>query len=196
MARGRIRRAIRRRLQGILPTIGMLLIASAIFRLGEGATAALAEATESPAPGHETHAEPDAYADVPELIRALKAREAALEEREKALLARLKAAEVAEASIRDKLAKLQAAEASLLEKITIAETGTQEDVDQLTQVYAQMKPKNAAALFSQMDPSFAAGFLARMNPEAAAAILAGMTPETAYTISVVLAGRNANQFEN
>jgi len=42
-----------------------------------------------------------------------------------------------------------------------------------------------------MAPDFAAGFLSRMQPAAAAAIMAGMTPEQAYSISVLIAGRNA-----
>ena len=42
-----------------------------------------------------------------------------------------------------------------------------------------------------MEPDFAAGFLGRMRPDAAAAVMAGLTPETAYSISVILAGRNA-----
>jgi flagellar motility protein MotE (MotC chaperone) len=46
-------------------------------------------------------------------------------------------------------------------------------------------------LFETMAPDFAAGFLARMRPEAAAAVLSGMTPGAAYTVSVLLAGRNA-----
>ena len=50
----------------------------------------------------------------------------------------------------------------------------------------------AAALFQLMEPSFAAGFLGRMRADAAAAILAGLEPDLAYSISVVLAGRNAN----
>ena len=54
------------------------------------------------------------------------------------------------------------------------------------------KPKDAAALFETMDPSFAAGFLSRMPADAAAGVLAGLSPEAAYTISVVMAGRNAN----
>jgi flagellar motility protein MotE (MotC chaperone) len=42
-----------------------------------------------------------------------------------------------------------------------------------------------------MDPDFAAGFLGRMRPAAAAGIMAGLSPQKAYTISVLLAGRNA-----
>ena len=55
-----------------------------------------------------------------------------------------------------------------------------------------MKAEQAAALFEQMEPSFAAGFLGRMRADAAAAILSGLEPELAYSISVVLAGRNAD----
>ena len=43
-----------------------------------------------------------------------------------------------------------------------------------------------------MEPSFAAGFLGRMRADVAAAILAGLEPDLAYSISVELAGRNAD----
>ena len=43
-----------------------------------------------------------------------------------------------------------------------------------------------------MKPEFAAGFVGRMRPDAAADIMAGLKPEFAYSISVILAGRNAN----
>ena len=42
-----------------------------------------------------------------------------------------------------------------------------------------------------MTPEFAAGFIGRMRADAAAAIMAGLSPQAAYTISVILAGRNA-----
>ena len=55
-----------------------------------------------------------------------------------------------------------------------------------------MKPKDAAALFEEMSPEFAAGFLGLMRADAAALIMTGLEPTTAYSISVILAGRNAN----
>ena len=45
--------------------------------------------------------------------------------------------------------------------------------------------------FEEMTPEFAAGFMARMRPDTAAAVMAGLEPATAYSISVVIAGRNA-----
>ena len=83
------------------------------------------------------------------------------------------------------------AEEELRTTLAMADGATEADVDRLTTVYEQMKPKESAALFEEMDPNFAAGFLARMRPEAAAGIMAGLSPEAAYTISVVMAGRNS-----
>ena len=63
-------------------------------------------------------------------------------------------------------------------------------------IHENMKPKDAAALFEEMAPEFAAGFLGRMRPDAAGAVMAGLDPKTAYTISVLLAGRNADVPKN
>lgn len=80
--------------------------------------------------------------------------------------------------------------------LTIADDAAEGDVTRLVAVYENMKPKDATALFAVMDADFAAGFLARMKPEAAAAIMAGLDPKVAYTISAVLAGRNARAPRN
>jgi flagellar motility protein MotE (MotC chaperone) len=55
-----------------------------------------------------------------------------------------------------------------------------------------MDAADAAALFSQMDPGFAAGFLGRMQADAAAGVMAELDPGVAYTISVLIATRNAS----
>ena len=68
----------------------------------------------------------------------------------------------------------------------------EDDLVQLTSVYENMKPKEAALLFERMSPDFAAGFLGRMRPEDAAAIMSGLPPELGYSISVLLASRNAD----
>jgi hypothetical protein len=83
------------------------------------------------------------------------------------------------------------AEERLRGLMTLAEDSAEGDLAQLTSVYENMKPKEAALLFERMSPDFAAGFLGRMRPEAAAAIMSGLPPELGYSISVLLAGRNA-----
>jgi flagellar motility protein MotE (MotC chaperone) len=80
--------------------------------------------------------------------------------------------------------------------VAVADQAADADVTRLVTMYENMKPKEAAPLFEVMAPDFAAGFLARMRPDAAASVLAGLNPKTAYTISVIMAGRNAGVPKN
>ncbi len=175
---------------GVLAVIALLMIGSAAIRLGLEAGPALAktvEPTKSEEPSVSKPA-PDLQVLLNELLRRekrLKQREEAFEEKEKAL-------EIAHGAIETRLAALQQAEEDLRETLALANKAAETDLTRLTDVYQNMKPKDAAALFETMDPSFAVGFLSRMPADAAAGALAGLSPEAAYTISVVMAGRNAN----
>lgn len=181
----------------VLAPVLLLLLGSAALRLAIGAEAALAEGEAASDP-----AAPPQVADCPmpevsdEVIAALTAREARLTTAELQFADRMQALRVAETEIDTKLAELRAAEDSLARTLALADSAAEDDVARLTAVYENMKPDQAAALFQQMDPAFAAGFLARMRPDAAAGILSGLPPETAYTISALLAGRNANAPRN
>ena len=66
-----------------------------------------------------------------------------------------------------------------------------DDLLHLVGMYQTMKPKQAADIFNSMDPAFAAGFLREMNSDKAGLIMANMDPQNSYTISVIIAGRNA-----
>ena len=205
-----------RRSIGVLAVIGGLLIASALARIGMQAGAALAlETSESalqaeappdgsamqgagdPAASGQTTESAGAAAgcpvasDIEPILDALKTREERVSKREADLRARMQALSVAEAEIERRMTAMEEAERRLRETLAVAKTAAEDDVAQLTQVYATMKPKQAAALFEEMEPDFAAGFLGRMRPDAAAAIMAGLSPQKACTISVMLAGRNA-----
>ena len=168
--------------RGALVMLSLLLISSAVLRVGTEAGPALAEVRSGASTTGESGGGDTA---------ALQARERALEKRELQIEDRMKALAIAERSVREKIDAMVAAEERLTATLSLAETASEDDIARLTSVYEQMKPKQSAQLFSQMDAEFAAGFLSRMKPEAAAGILAGMDPQTAYTISVVLAGRNA-----
>jgi flagellar motility protein MotE (MotC chaperone) len=177
-----------------LALVGTLLLISAVLRLATEAGQVIAnEALQS--------AKVETGSDVQDLnrpenidglLKALKDREARVIAREQDVQMREKTIEVAEEQIELQLEKLERAEASLQETISLASKAAEEDLSQLTNVYSNMKPKQAAALFEQMDAKFAAGFLARMPSDSAARVLAGMTSEKAYHISVELAGRNAD----
>lgn len=194
--RGKARRP-RRGGRGALFVIALLLGGSGLLRIGTGAGHALANATSAEtteaAPGGPV-CEPDAGALA--MLEDLRAREARLAAREAQVEDRSQALTLAKAEIDEKIAALVAAEEKLSATLTLADQAADEDVARLVAVYEKMKPKDAASLFGEMDPDFAAGFLARMRPDAAAEVMAGLDPKAAYTISVLLAGRNANAPRN
>lgn len=186
----------RRNARGSVMLISFLLLGSAAIRIGSEAGKAVAtEVAAEPVLQDEVNASADRVSldqdGMTRMLAAFEEREARLERLEFDIEQRRKALEVADQEITERLVVLEQAEATLRSMLAVADTAAEQDVQTLTAVYENMKPKEAAALFEEMEPSFAAGFLGRMRPDAAAGILAGLTPQTAYTISVILAGRNA-----
>ncbi|WP_116598801.1 MotE family protein [Primorskyibacter marinus] len=182
----------RRKGRGTLSIIAGLLLASGIIRLGTHATSAFAfqSAPEvASTPIEEPQVCPD-NTELEEVISALKRREEKLDAREEEIARRSETLEIQQAEAEARIVSAKAEEEKLRLTMAAASSAAEDDVSQLTKVYANMKPKQAAGLFEEMDPEFAAGFLGRMAPGAAAQVMAGMTPKAAYAISVVLAGRN------
>jgi flagellar motility protein MotE (MotC chaperone) len=187
---------IRRVRASALVMISVLLIGSAILRVGVQAQPSLAKAGPDlgeQMPDSEQMAErPNSTpADLQLLVNALQDREQLLNQREVQIVDRMKALEIADEALELKLTALVEAEQRLSETLALADGASEGDLSRLTEVYQKMKPKEAAALFEEMAPEFAAGFLGRMRPESAASIMAGLSPKSAYTVSVILAGRNA-----
>lgn len=185
----------RKNSRGALILIAGFFLASGVLRLGSGTGSAIAREVE--ALRHTEVAEPlvpqacETSEGIGELLAALKLREARVVKQEAALADRMQALAVAEVSVKQNLTALVAAEQKLKATMALADTASEDDLSRLTSVYENMKSKDAAALFEEMDPQFSAGFLGRMRADAAAAIFAGLTPSKAYSISVILAGRNA-----
>lgn len=195
----------RRSGRGALMMIALLLTSSAILRVGGGG--AVAQAVGDKVIKTANSASSDAITDpakpnddsrmiergeLGRMLSELNAREARVKERELQIALRSKALAVADEEISKRLKTLEQAEGDLRQTLALADGAAENDLARLTAVYENMKPKDAAALFETMEPAFAAGFLGRMRPDVAAAVMAGLTPEIAYTISVILAGRNAN----
>lgn len=180
---------------GTLGVIASLLLFSAATRLLGVSSAAFAldsqnAQAETQRPSSENT---EKSANLDKLLESFKAREATLEQEEARLKERFEKLASAERSIKVKMDALVASEARLRELLTIADVAAEDDVARLTSVYENMKPKAAATVFEEMPPAFAAGFLSRMGPAAAASVMANLAPQTAYAISVVFAGRNAEQ---
>ncbi|AHD11348.1 MotE family protein [Phaeobacter gallaeciensis] len=192
---------IKRTRSGALMMLALLLMGSAIVRLGLEAGPAIAREVANLQDESTLKEEPKgtlngqsmpSSAELQNMLAAFQEREAALSAREAEIEDRMKALEIADDAIEQKLVALEQAEEELKSTLALADGATEADLTRLTSVYEQMKPKESSALFEEMDPAFAAGFLARMRPEAAAGIMAGLSPQAAYTISVVLAGRNGS----
>lgn len=180
--------------RGVLMLVATLFALSAIVRVAISAAPAIALEVSNLRAGAEdglTTGECEIAPDIAEILADLQARELGIRKKEDELLAFEQTLEVSAAQVRMSLTELQDAETRLAALIALSEQASENDLARLTAVYENMKPKDAANLFSQMDPEFAAGFVGRMRPDAAAAIMTGLPPETAYSISVILAGRNA-----
>ena len=174
--------------RGVLVILAITLASAGALRFGAAVGQALANpgtAADAAAPPLNCPAPPVA------LAAALSGREAQVKASESALADRMAALALANDAINKRMAELQSAEDDLKRTLSIADGAAEKDLARLTAVYEAMRPADAAALFQTMAPEFAAGFLGRMHPEAAAAVLSGMKPEKAYSISVLIAGRNA-----
>lgn len=201
--------------RGSVMVIAALLLGSATVRLITGATGAWAQGGQLPTnpmpispttAAVQTHKTTDEVAnkeiktasailgdrnDVSNLIRALNVREALVVKREKQIEMRMRALSVADAEIEKRIKSLTETEQTLRATLSLADEASEKDLIKLTAVYENMKPKDAAILFEEMEPNFAAGFLARMRPDVAAQVMSGLSPQVGYSISVILAGRNA-----
>lgn len=178
----------------VLMTMACVFLLSGLLRLGPNAGFAAdlsdGSAVEDPVP--ELTKEVINTPRLVELLKDVRAREEKLEKAELKLLEEKQKLDVLKEEIRLNLVALEEAEARLRSTLALADGAAEVDLSNLTKVYENMKPKDAAALFSAMDPKFAAGFLSRMQPVISAAILSGMEPEFSYQISVILAGRNTD----
>ena len=187
------KRAKRGPVRSSLPMIILILTGSIALRLGNGE--GLAFVTNAMAVGNTIAAETappmiDDEETIGILLARLRAREQDLTRREEELDLRDKTLEKLSQEIGARLDELSAAEETLRQTMAIADSAAENDLENLTKVYENMKPKDAAVLFEAMEPSFAAGFLGRMQTASAAQILSGLSPEKAYAISLTLSGRN------
>ncbi|SLN47158.1 hypothetical protein PAM7066_02071 [Palleronia marisminoris] len=178
---------------GVLPILAGLLMASGLLRLGDGPVAAAVSELVASRSAHAAASTATTPEDgIAELLAELDARQAELDERAAKLAVEGERIAEGKTALRSQLDGIEAAELELRELLQMADTAAEDDLSHLAQIYAAMKPAQAAALFQQMPPAFGAGFLGLMPPPASAAILAGMPPDAAYAISVMLAGRHAD----
>lgn len=199
--------------RGSIMVIVALFLSSASLRIMTSANSAFAKDNQLPTTTMPTATKPNSskneeqmdqynksntkmntatHSEISGLINALTERETQVQEREKQIEMRIRALSVADAEIEKRLKDLSETEDALRATLSLADEASEKDILRLTAVYESMKPKDAAILFEEMEPNFAAGFLGRMRPDVAAQVMTGLSPQIAYSISVILAGRNAS----
>jgi flagellar motility protein MotE (MotC chaperone) len=188
---------------GALFVVASCFLASAGIRIGVSGPAIAMEldarqdlAVESPDRERPISADHTSFAELDTLLAAIRERQTALDGEEIRINEKLEILEQAEAAFESKRHELQETERRLAATLAQTDGAVLRDIEQLTSMYENMKPKNAAGIFETMDPRFAAGFLIRMNPQAAADILSGMSAEAAYEASVIMANRNIATMAN
>jgi len=165
-------------------------VISAVLRTGaQGVALANSDPTTTPVSVPEQICQP--APDIAGLLQKIRLRQAQLDEEARRISERRLTLDKVEARVAAEMASLGAAQDRLEATLAIADGAAENDLLRLTQVYENMKSKNAASIFESMDINFASGFLSRMNPKAAAGILSELPADKAYSISVVMAGRNA-----
>lgn len=189
----REQRAPRRRPRG-LTMLATLLAVAGLIRIGLGVTSAIAGESALAPPAQVAEAGSTCLTEpgLDKMVADLRDRAAQLATRETVIAQREQALALAQSRVDEKLVALKIAQEKLSATIAEADHAADKDVSSLVAMYEAMKPKDAARLFAEMQPDFAAGFIVKMKPELAAAVLAGLDPAKAYSISAVLAGRNAN----
>ena len=184
-------RAVQR--PGPIMIILVFFVLSAVLRIGTQGMAIAEEMSHTPQEVvHEPDLIPEPTPDVGSLLATIQERQQQLTRRETEISDRLQLLNSVEDRVAEQMKVLQEAEEKLASTLAIADHAAEKDLTRLTTVYEKMKPKNAAEIFQTMELSFAAGFLSRMKPEAAAGIMSEMPADIAYSVSVVMAGRNAN----
>lgn len=181
--------------RGALLIIAVLFTASALARMTTGSGQAIARevaAMRETDVKKVTPSQCETYDGIEALVAELNSRDDMLTGKERELGELEQSLSLAKKQIQLSLLELTSAEENLSAKIAQSSAAAETDLARLTSVYENMKPKDAALLFEEMNATFAAGFIGRMRPDAAAQVMAGLAPQTAYSISVILAGRNAN----
>jgi len=172
----------------------VIFLWSAVCRIGPAANFAQAQSLDSTTSDDSASESTEGvgpFRTTEDFLRDLQQRERELVKQEHELRRLQKELNRSALDLEEQIIELKNAEDSLSETMAIADQIFEEDLQNLTRVYENMKPKNAANLFEEMAPEFAAGFLSKLSNEKAADILTFMDPKVAYSISVIIAGRNS-----
>jgi flagellar motility protein MotE (MotC chaperone) len=121
------------------------------------------------------------------LLGDLRARKAALDQRETSVAGREQALAAADKQFSTRLAELTSLQKRIEDQQAARNAAASADTEKLVQLYEVMKPADAATIFNDLDRDVLLPVLDAMNVRRAAPILAAMTPERARLVTAELA---------
>ncbi len=122
-----------------------------------------------------------------DVLNALVRRRKELDEREREIVLRENLLKAAEKKVEGRIGELKAIEERVSGSFKEEEEAHKAELQRLVQMYAQMKPKDAATVFNRLEISVLTRMVKLMKPGEMSAILASMDPAAAERLTLEIA---------
>ncbi len=122
-----------------------------------------------------------------DVLNALVRRRKELDQRERELTLRENLLKAAEKKVEGRIGELKAIEEKVSFSFKEEEAAHKAELQRLVQMYAQMKPKDAAVVFNRLEISVLTRMVRLMKPGEMSAILASMDPAAAERLTLEIA---------
>ncbi|MDA7948892.1 MAG: hypothetical protein MPJ78_15625 [Hyphomicrobiaceae bacterium] len=121
------------------------------------------------------------------ILEGLSNRRKTLDKRARELELRENLLKAAEKRVEAKIAELKSIESRIEGELKKHDDGRKAEYQRLVQMYSNMKPKDAAKIFDRLDLNVLTDLVRQMKPRVMSAILAAMTPAAAERLTLAIA---------
>ncbi len=123
------------------------------------------------------------------VLEGLANRRITLDGREREIDLRVNLLKAAEKRVEARINELKAIESRIEGKLKKSDDDRKAQYQRLVKMYSGMKPKDAARIFNRLDMNVLTGLVSQMKPRVMSAILAAMTPAAAERLTLEIANR-------
>ncbi|GBE42220.1 hypothetical protein BMS3Bbin10_00277 [bacterium BMS3Bbin10] len=123
------------------------------------------------------------------ILEGLRDRRKVLEQRERELGLRENLLEAAEKRVEARINELKAIESRIEDELKKRDNRRNTEYQRLVKMYSGMKPKDAARIFDRLNMNVLTSLASQMKPRIMSAILAAMTPAAAERLTLEMAAR-------
>ena len=123
------------------------------------------------------------------ILEGLSDRRKVLEQRERELGLRENLLEAAEKRVEARINELKAIESRIEDELKKRDNRRNTEYQRLVKMYSGMKPKDAARIFDRLNMNVLTSLASQMKPRIMSAILAAMTPAAAERLTLEIAAR-------